>query len=355
MLSKLDHYVAKHILFSTFIVMLVIVGLMAITLLMEEFEDLNALYNKAAIAKVVLLSLPSMVQQVIPIATLVGVLMGLGVLSSNSELVAIRASGISLFKLLTSILKPVLLLSIMVLFLNQVGIPESLRHVNEIKLLKNSSSKSLNADGNWYKFGNEFVEIDGVSYEDNLVGITRFVFDDSGRLKEYSLSTRADFDQQSNQWVLKDTKLTKLSDDQLVIDHLPEFPWQKDINIDSIIVLMKSPSMLSLSDLYRNSEYLQGQGVNNSEHILLFWTKLFQPLSVVGLVLIGVAFILGSQRHTPAGQRILIGVVVGLAFRFLQELLAPASQVLGFSPLLAALLPIAISFAIALWLLSRVR
>jgi lipopolysaccharide export system permease protein len=236
-----------------------------------------------------------------------------------------------------------------------VGIPDSLRLVNEIKLLKNKHHDNLLADGNWYKFGNEFVEINGVSYEDDLVGITRFVFDESGRLKEFSLSAKADFDQLANQWILKDTKLTKLLDDRLAIDNLAEIPWQKNINIDSIIVLMKSPSMLSITDLYRNSGYLQDQGVKNSEHVLLFWTKLLQPLSVVGLVLIGVAFVLGSQRDTPAGQRILLGVVVGLAFRFLQELLAPASQVLGFSPLLAALLPIAISFAIALWLLSKVR
>ena len=50
---------------------------------------------------------------------------------------------------------------------------------------------------------------------------------------------------------------------------------------------------------------------------------------------------------------ILIGLVIGFAFKFLQDLLAPASMVFGFHPVIAVLLPIAICFVIGYVLMRR--
>ena len=55
------------------------------------------------------------------------------------------------------------------------------------------------------------------------------------------------------------------------------------------------------------------------------------------------------------GFRIFAGVIVGIVFRTSQDLLGPSSLVFGFSPLYAALAPVAVCILVGLLLLSRAR
>jgi lipopolysaccharide export system permease protein len=78
-----------------------------------------------------------------------------------------------------------------------------------------------------------------------------------------------------------------------------------------------------------------------------------QPFTIVSLVLIAISFVFGPLRQVTMGYRIFAGVIVGLVFRTLQDLLGPASVVFGFSPFLAVVLPAIICSLIGLWLLRR--
>src|SRR5690606_42139823 len=61
----------------------------------------------------------------------------------------------------------------------------------------------------------------------------------------------------------------------------------------------------------------------------------------------------GPLRSVTLGQRIFTGVIVGFVFRILQDLLGPASQVFGFSPLLAVVVPAGLCALAGAWLLKR--
>ena len=78
-----------------------------------------------------------------------------------------------------------------------------------------------------------------------------------------------------------------------------------------------------------------------------FWTR--------GLVLVAISFIFGPLRDGTMGFRIFAGVIVGIVFRTSQDLLGPASLVFGFSPLYAALIPIAVCLLFGMALLQRAR
>jgi lipopolysaccharide export system permease protein len=112
---------------------------------------------------------------------------------------------------------------------------------------------------------------------------------------------------------------------------------------------------LSLTGLLKYSRFLAQQGLDTATFMLSFWSKLFQPLAAISLVIVGAAFVFGPLRSVTVGQRTITGIVVGLLFKFSQELIAPTSQIVGFPPVMAALIPILISLMVGLWLLARVR
>ena len=66
-----------------------------------------------------------------------------------------------------------------------------------------------------------------------------------------------------------------------------------------------------------------------------------------------VAFIFGPLRETTMGMRIVTGLVIGVLFKFVQDLLSPASLVFGFPPLAATLVPIVICLGLGYHLIRR--
>ncbi len=69
--------------------------------------------------------------------------------------------------------------------------------------------------------------------------------------------------------------------------------------------------------------------------------------------LIQMAIIFGPLRSVTLGQRVFTGVLVGFVFRIAQDLLGPSSQVFGFPPLLAVVIPAGICALAGVWLLRR--
>ncbi|WP_231876614.1 LptF/LptG family permease, partial [Oleiphilus sp. HI0066] len=71
-----------------------------------------------------------------------------------------------------------------------------------------------------------------------------------------------------------------------------------------------------------------------------FWKKALQPLTTLSLVLVAISFVFGPLRSVAMGTRVFVGLIVGLTFKYVQDLLGPASMVFGFEPIVATVLPI---------------
>ena len=108
-----------------------------------------------------------------------------------------------------------------------------------------------------------------------------------------------------------------------------------------------------MSGLWEYSKYLKGQGINSDEYRLAFWNKALQPLTILALVIVAISFVFGPLRSVTMGQRLFTGIMVGVVFRTMQDMLGPASLVFDFPPVFAALIPINLCLILGFWLLSR--
>ena len=118
---------------------------------------------------------------------------------------------------------------------------------------------------------------------------------------------------------------------------------------------MVQPDKMSISELNAKISYMQTQGLDSAKFELGYWSKILQPLATIALVFVAISFIFGPLREATMGMRVVTGLIIGLCFKFLQDLLGPASLVFGFAPLVAVLLPIALCFLGSYLLFRRAR
>ena len=99
-MTILFRYLAKEIFFATLLVLVALLALFGVFDLIRELGDVGkGTYTLGQIVTYVLLSLPSHVYVIFPMAALIGTLFALSRLSSQSELTVMRMSGLSIAKL----------------------------------------------------------------------------------------------------------------------------------------------------------------------------------------------------------------------------------------------------------------
>ena len=95
-MKQLDRYLGRQILWFTLLVMALLVCLAALFLFIQEQDDIGTgSFGMLDAVFVTLLRLPAQAFQLLPIGALIGALVGLGNLARGSELIVIRAAGVS--------------------------------------------------------------------------------------------------------------------------------------------------------------------------------------------------------------------------------------------------------------------
>jgi len=349
---KLDRYIGVQVFLAILSVLGIIVGLALLFAFIDELGDVEGSYGLGDVLQYVLLTSPRRLYEMLPMAALIGCLIGLGTLASSSELTIMRAAGVSLGRIVLAVMKPMLVLLVAGILIGEYVAPwsEDLAQARR-SLAQGAGEAQSSKRGLWHRQENEFVHVNAVQPGGVLVGVTRYRFDEERRLLSSSFARRASY--QGDYWQLQNISTTHFRGDHTEVLRAAEERWDVQLTPQLLGTVVMEPESLSITGLWRYIHYLGEQGLNNGRYWLAFWNKVLQPAVTVALVLLAISFIFGPLRSVTLGQRIFTGVVVGFVFRIIQDLLGPASQVFGFSPLLAVVLPAAVCALIGVWLLRR--
>ena len=353
-MRKLNGYIARSVLGAVAMVLLVIVALDAISALVDELGSIKGNYTIAEVFVYVGLTLPGRIYENIPFSALVGCLIGLGSLAGSSELVVMRAAGVSLLRITWAVMKPVLWFIVLGLVIGEYLTPFSDQIAESRRSLAQGDTRALESRrGLWNREGNEYMHFNAVEPNGRLHGVTRYLFDDAGRMQSSSFSATAIY--QGDYWQEENVVLTRFEDNQSHLQTIERRRWETALSPRLLNILVLDPAALSIRSLHSYAGYLDGQGVDSKEYWLAFWQKVLQPVATASLVLIAISFIFGPLREVTMGQRIFSGVVVGIVFRTVQGLLGPSSIVFGFPPLMAVAAPVLVCGLLGVLLLRRAR
>jgi lipopolysaccharide export system permease protein len=353
-MGKLSRHVGKTIFGSIAVALLVLVGLDSVGAVIDQTADISRNYHFVDVLIYVGTLLPSRIYEYMPFASLIGCLIGLGLLATNSEVIVMRAAGVSPLRIVGFVLQPVMLFIMLSMVIGEYFSPylDQLAEGRRGYLLKGESAQD-SASGPWNREGNEFMHFNAVFPGGVLFGVTRYQFDERKALREASFSSRATFNATENLWVEENVSITRFSENRTETEKQITRRWTSELTPEVLTVNVLPPSALSISSLHKYINFLELQNADTAIYELAFWRKLLQPLVIIGLVLIGISFVFGPLRDSTMGLRIFVGVVIGVSFKIIQDMLGPFSIVFGFPALLAVMVPVLLCMGIGLYLLRR--
>jgi lipopolysaccharide export system permease protein len=154
-------------------------------------------------------------------------------------------------------------------------------------------------------------------------------------------------------WVLGAETLW-LGDDRLDSGREREMNWETGIDPQLLAVVGVKPDSLSATGLWSYIAYLEGNELDADRYRIAFWFKLVVPVAMVIMALLAVPFLFGQLRSTGAGQRLMIGLLVGIVFYLINITLANTGAMFGLPPAVVAWTPTTLLAIAAFWAVRRI-
>jgi LPS export ABC transporter permease LptG/LPS export ABC transporter permease LptF len=321
----IDEYIVREfvVLFA-----LVLAGFVLLMIVFTFFDLLgDVLRNHIALAVVgeYLLNLtPSMVYQIAPLAVLIAVLVTFSVLNRNSEIIAMKATGISLYRLVIPIVSIAACLAVCLFLFDQFYLPQANRKQESLRnVIKGRPPQTyLHPEEQWifgpkaapgepgcifyYEFfdadSNEFANLSVFEFEPSTFELTRRIF-----------AKRAVWDEDSQTWRF-------------------ENGWERDIkggNVKAYRTFLETsfPEMHATPDYFKKEDLesqemnfgqldryirdLRQSGFDTKRLSVALWHKLSYPLIAVVMSVLAIPFALSmGRRGSITGVAVAIGVAL---------------------------------------------
>ena len=354
-MNTIDRYIARTIISGTLMALLVLSGLFAFIDFVAELGRVgHGQYGLLDAIYYVILSLPKHIYEIFPTSVLLGSLLSLGALASNSELIVMRASGLSIMRIMRSVLQAGFILVVFIALVGEVLVPISERQAQTIKAVGLQQNISLGGPhGFWLRDNMRYMHVGQVYPDLHLENLEIYELDENKKLKRATHANSAQFI--NNTWELRGVKRSSITQTGIVSDSLTIYEWPELLNPDLFNVLSIQPANMSAMDLYRYSNYLQDNNLDASKHRLAFWIKVITPLTSLAMLLIALPFVFSSQRSGGSGNRILVGLLLGIGFFMLNRTMNHLGQVYGIDPFLSAALPVGLVAIAGMLAIRRVH
>lgn len=354
----LDRYIAKTLLKYSLSVMLVLVGVFAFFKFLEEVDDIGrASYMLNDALAYIALLIPSMTYSLSSLIILLGAILGLGYLASNSELIVMRSAGISVTEITKTTLKISIALSILMVLFGEFLVPHTTDYAKQYRA--NALGQRVvtsNHDGFWIKDNQNFIHVarnlEGEIFND----ITLIRLNQDNHLESVIFSKKADFDgskvslEQSDLYGLDTSESVANIHQQKLNQHITEVAFDQAL-IES---LKKEPKSLSTWQLFKQINFLTANDLATDVYEVELYARLIKPITLIAMIILAIPFVFGSLRDSSLGKKIFFGVVISLFFELASRIGAMLSLRFDLNHLLSASLPTAIVLILALTMLYRV-
>lgn len=365
----LDRYIGRSILTTSLLVLLTLVTLAGIFGFIRELDDVgNGNYTISNAMQYIFLTLPSKAYLLFAPAVLLGSLLGLGGMASNSELTVIRAAGISNGRIIRAVLMTGVALMLMIALLGETIMPKAEQIAEEIRLTALEERLSVQGrNGLWIKSGPRYVNISTVMPDFTLLDVHIHEFDGVELVRSIRAARAVKSTElNSRDWLLEEIQMTTFDASTVKTEQLDEQLWSEFtgvdasedklpmlISVDVLKSLKGSSESLSARNLYDQMQYLKGNQLDSRSVELAFWTKITSPFATIVMLMLSLPFVFASQRSGGAGQKIFIGIMLGIVYVLVNKLLTQLALANGMSPLVSAVLPLMCFLIIAILGIQR--
>ncbi len=351
----LSQYMMRTILASTALVLVVLLALAGLFEFIGELDNTRGNYQTPQAILFALLRLPNLAFEMLPIAALIGSLLGLGALASNSEIVVMRSAGLSVMKMSGMVALSGLVMLVFTGLIGEfIGPPLDLyaREMRAQACCEQGDDRLGNAA--WVKDGPVYLHLERINAEFEFGSIYLFRFNDNNELAAIAKAENSGIDDDDN-WILENLRETRFIDNGVQVVESPVAVESFEVNSELLGSSLAKPLSLSGRGLLVYIDYLKRNNLDASQYESELWYRAARTVTIIIMPILSLAFVFGSLRSGGAGSRLAIGVIVGLAYYLASETLANSGQVFNLNPILINWLPSLVLLLVTLFALARIR
>lgn len=343
MTKKLDRYIFFRLLSITLFVILVLVFIFVVIDFSEHSEDFAD--KGATFAQIFgtyyLNYIPEMIRLIIPVAALVACLFHTGQMAERLEIIALKAAGVSLYRLMVPYLVFAIFASLTISYLDGFVIP----HANEKRIAfegKYLKGESDDVDGNQLfrqESDNNIFKINYFNANEKIgyrVDVTTFSGDS---VSEMMFIRRMIWQVDSSRWHLEDIDKRTFNNQGYSYTHID--------SVDTTLNIYPRDLARKTSDIYQLTypeaqNYIHAIERSGAGSVSLPKVQLYSryayPFSIIVVIIVGFA-LASTRRKGGKGFYIAAGLTVSFLYLVLMKVIQPFGGKGEMSPMLAALLP----------------
>ena len=350
----LDRYLAGSVIGGTVVALGVLLPLLGFFILADEMEQVGVGHYRIQDALLVMaLSVPRYAYQIFPIATLIGALVGLGSLASRSELVAMRAAGISVARIIVSGLLGGLLLASLAVAVGELLVPAAEQRAIELRRTALSGDVAQQTPfGFWAVDDRAYVNIREILSGTSLRDIYIYQVDSAAGTLVATHAKGARY--LNGEWVLEDIARSRAGADGVEVEHVERSIWSSMLDPGLLKVVVADPQVLPAWGLWKYIRFMKVNEQDASAYEVVFWGKVVYPLLTLSMVFVAAPILLGSARTRGIGTRIFVGVLVGIIYYLVSRTFTYLALLYDLSALLSAMAPPLLFIIAAMLVLRRV-
>ena len=323
--------------------------------LLQELDSLGkGHYGLGKILLFVVLSAPGHIYEIVPVAVLIGTMYSLAQFARNSELVVLRTSGLSILKIGGILLQIGIVFALLTFIVGELITPLSEKTAQRIRIKAIDSVVAQDfRSGLWVKDGRNFVNVEQVKPDAELVNVHIYSFDQNFQLTSINSAKSARFNGEN--WDLTHVNITNLSRTKVESKNLAKTNWKSLIRPELLNVLLVLPERMSAWNLYSYIDHLTKNHQKTSRYEIALWAKMIYPIACMVMVMLALPFGFLQQRSGGITYKILAGIMLGILYQVLNKVFLHLGLLNDWSAFTSAVIPTALFFLASILMLAWVE
>jgi len=323
------------------LVMLVLV-LMMLDLLSQSGKILAFPGNgEAELLHYVSLRVPQLVARFLPYSVLLATIITLATLNQNSEVVSMKAAGMSAHQILAPLLLSAGLVSATSFAFNELVVTRATAQLKAWEAVEYGEVPEVSGTrtNTYFTVGDDILAattLSGSGREISMRGVSFYERDPQGMIRRQLRSDRAEYANPG--WRLDAPRTFDVRTAETSTANGPVVV-ARGLTLDQVMLSKVDPDAETLGELSRSIEALDQAGRRTAELKAKWWHKLSGPLSALLMPLLGAVAGFGLARSGHLFVRAVIGMSLGFAYFVIDNAALAMGSFGGYPPLLAAWAP----------------
>ncbi|OGB34611.1 MAG: LPS export ABC transporter permease LptG [Burkholderiales bacterium RIFCSPLOWO2_12_FULL_61_40] len=352
-------------------VALVTLGFVALFYFFDFVEELQSVGRHGAVGYqipqalvYVALMVPSHLYELLPITVLIGTIFVMARLAQSSEFTILRTSGLGPWRALQTLSALGMFFAVFTFAVGDYAAPLADKTAQMLKA-RFRGNITVGKTGAWLKekqaYGHYAVNVGALTPGNGMKDVRIFEFDNQGYMVSMTQAQSAEFSTDDS-WRLDKVNRTEFTGadaqasrvDRAQIDSVR---WPTQISAEMVAAAVLRPERMGTIDLFQYTRHLQANGQAAQKYEIQFWKKVFYPMSCLVMVVLALPFAYFHFRSGSIATYVFGGVMAGISFVLLNNVLGDLGNLQGWQPWLTAALPGLIYSLVSLtafaWLVLR--